>query len=272
MPDLADLLKKWWKFIAAVTLISVAIVFLISFLFPKKYLATATAFPASSALADKAGVFNENIESLYSIFGSADELDKYEGTATLDTLFIATVQQLQLAKHYQLADDPFALQKAVKRLKKNTEIGKTAYGQLRIRAWDEDAETAANIANALMQQMDELHLNLQQQNSRLALQQLRNGMKSLEAKLQRPDTSGAPTMNLRRENLLVQYAEYEKLAGEYELVLQTRSPVLLIAEPARPAVWPDKPDRLRLVLITFFAAGLFAFLWALIRHTSQRNA
>ena len=272
MPDLADLLKKWWKFIAAVTLISVAMVFLISFLFQKKYLSTATAFPASSALADKAGVFNENIESLYSIFGSADELDKYEGTATLDTLFIATVQQLQLAKHYQLADDPFALQKAVKHLKKNTEIGKTAYGQLRIRAWDENAQTAANIANMLMRQMDELHLNLQQQNSRLALQQLQTGIKNLDARLQQADSTSGVALRVRRESLLVQLAEYEKLAGEYELVVQTRSPVLLIAEPARPAVWPDKPDRLRLVLITFFAAALFAFLWALVRQTSQRNA
>lgn len=274
MPDLADLLKKWWKFIVAVTLLAMAMVFIITLFLPKKYLSQATAFPARSELADKAGVFNENIQSLYSIFGNADELDKYEGTATLDTLYIATAEKLHLVDQYQLTGEKFALQKAVKRLKKNTDIGKTPYGQLRIKAWDEGNTMAAQIANMLMQEMGELHQNLQQQNSRLALQQLQTGIKNLESKLQQTDSTGATSAGdkVRRDNLLLQLQEYEKLAGEYELVLQTRSPVLLIAEPARPAVWPDRPKRLQILLFTLFAAGLFAFLWALMRHTSKEHA
>src|SRR3954462_8103878 len=100
MPDMVDLIKKRWKFISFFTLLAVIIALLAVLFSPKKYLSAATALPVNSAVADKGRLFNPNIEILYSDFGSPDELDRMEGTALLDTIYISTAQTLQLSQHY----------------------------------------------------------------------------------------------------------------------------------------------------------------------------
>src|SRR3954466_3234295 len=104
MPDLMNVFAKRWKFILALTLIATVIALVVALLSPKKYLSTATALPANSVVADKAHIFNPNIEALYSDFGTPDELDRLEGTGLLDTIFIATAKELQLAGHYGIND------------------------------------------------------------------------------------------------------------------------------------------------------------------------
>ena len=93
MPDLITVFSKRWKLIAGLTLLSVLIAFVVCLISPKKYLSTATALPANTLIADKARIFNNNIEALYSDFGATDELDKLEGTAALDTIFIAAAEK-----------------------------------------------------------------------------------------------------------------------------------------------------------------------------------
>src|SRR5687768_11091291 len=122
MPDLLGILKRQWKFIFGFALLAVAIALIVLLFSPKKYLSTATALPANSAVADKARLFNSNIEVLYSDFGSPDELDRMEGTARLDTIFIATAKELNLASHYDIQSGEDQIYKASSRLKKNSQI------------------------------------------------------------------------------------------------------------------------------------------------------
>ena len=100
MPDLISVFSRWWKFILGLSLVAVLIALIFSLLSPKKYLSIATALPANSLLTDKARIFNANIEALYAETGTPDELDRLEGTAALDTLFIATAKEFGLAQHY----------------------------------------------------------------------------------------------------------------------------------------------------------------------------
>ena len=71
MPDITDLIKRWWKQMFAVCMLSLLAVGVITFLKPRQYLSVATAVPASSFASDKSKIFNENIQTLYSALGTA---------------------------------------------------------------------------------------------------------------------------------------------------------------------------------------------------------
>ncbi|HVK96325.1 MAG TPA: hypothetical protein VM368_00840, partial [Flavisolibacter sp.] len=174
MPDLFTIVFRWWKFIVLTTVAATAIALVASLLSSKKYLSTATALPANSLLADKARLFNTNIESLYSELGTVDELDKIEGTATLDTIYIATVNELNLVDHYGIEANGEAAYKAALRLKKETNINKSAYGELKIKAWDKDQNLAAQIANSLLQNIQQLHQNVQVSHTRALIEKIKD--------------------------------------------------------------------------------------------------
>src|SRR5947209_8334503 len=106
MPELISVFSRWGKFIWTLTLAAALVALIVCLLLPKEYLSTATALPANSVSADKARIFNSQIEALYSDIGTADELDRVEGTAVLDTIFIATLKSLGLEAHYGYTTSP----------------------------------------------------------------------------------------------------------------------------------------------------------------------
>ena len=165
MPDIFLVFSKRWKFILGFTILA-AIVALVAALFsPKKYLSVATALPANSVVADKARIFNPNIEALYSDFGSPDELDRLEGTALLDTIFISTAQDYNLPGHYLINSSKEGMFKAAMKLKANSSISRSGYGELKIKVWDVDPNLASEMANSLLQKIQELQEPVQPRDS-----------------------------------------------------------------------------------------------------------
>jgi uncharacterized protein involved in exopolysaccharide biosynthesis len=277
MPDLLLVFVKRWKLILIITFLATLIAFLFALLSPKKYLSVATALPVNSVTADKARMFSQNIEALYSDFGTADELDRLEGTAALDTIFIDASKELGLPAHYSLPAVGEGPYKAAMDLKKNTKINRSSYGELKVKVWDEDRNEAAVLSNFLMQKLQELHQHLQNQRNVSVLEKIKEEYDlkqkeylqladSLEKQI---DTSVG--FELARKEisktkltaLAEQLQQYEKMIGEYQLAASTNAPVLLVVENARPPLWPDKPKVVPTVLVTFFGAFLFSYLIAL---------
>jgi capsular polysaccharide biosynthesis protein len=263
MPDLFYIFSKRWKQVLLITAFVTIIAAVVSLLLPKQYLATVTALPANSLNADKSAFFNQNIQQLYSYLGTADELDKFEGTARLDTLYKATAYELSLAKHYNL-DEQY---KVVKELKKNTKISRTEYGELRIKAWDKEASMAANIANSLYKNLQEIHQNLQSQASKIILDRLYNNYDSLSKRssiLNETDTTGASSNKNELSVPASLNAEYlnqhQKLISEYQMHVNLNPPTLLLVETASASGKPDKPMIPEIIVVTFFAAFLISLL------------
>src|SRR5207247_1154454 len=100
MPDIFDLISKWWKHILIFIIITVIATAIVVFTMPKKYLGVVTALPAATYATDKSGVFGENIETLYPSLGTSDDLDMILGTAHLDTVYSAVAEQLNLADYF----------------------------------------------------------------------------------------------------------------------------------------------------------------------------
>jgi hypothetical protein len=272
MPDLLLVFVKRWRLIVSITALSTLITLIVAVLSPKKYLAVATALPANSMTADKARIFNQNIEALYSEFGTVDELDKLEGTGKLDTLFIAAAEQFKLNVYYKIGTADESVYDAAIQLKKDTRISQSGYGELKVRVWDRDKILCAQLANFLMKKIQELHQHLQSQSNQSVLEKVKEAyaLKQRES-LQLSDSpkSVSTQSQARMSAIREQLQSYEKIIDEYRLAISTNTPVLLIVEPARPAVWADRPKIAQTALLGFFGAFVFSFLLALFVETRK---
>jgi LPS O-antigen subunit length determinant protein (WzzB/FepE family) len=274
MPDLFYLISKWWKQILAIVVLSLAAVSIVLYLKPVKYLSTATALPASSYAADKASVFNDNIQLLYPAMGTPDDLDMIVGTAQLDTAYLALAEQFDLANHYKVEEQgDAAKRKAAYLLKANTKVIKSDYSELKVKVWDGDKEFAPQIANAITEKLQTIHQDIQNSNNISLIKSLQSGKEKLQdaidsisnyLKKALADGEGPGGYEARRSALLGQVQQYEKLISEYQLLVDNKPPVLIIVDKARVTDWPDKPKRLPILVATFVLSLVFALLVILL--------
>jgi len=197
-------------------------------------------------------------------------LDRLEGTALLDTIYIAAAQEgqplLSEAMFYNI----------VRKLKKNSSISRTGYGELRVKVWDEDKNRAAVMANLLMEKIQEIHQHLQNESNKLVLQKLLDDHAKKEQQYIHFEDSGSimpvyplEIIQVKKTALLQQLQEEEKMIGQYQLAISTNPQVLMMVESARPSHEPDKPRILPTVLFTLAGALLFSFLVSLFAESRK---
>ncbi len=268
MPDIFDLVSKWWKQVAAVVLLSVLVVGIITFLKPRQYLSVATALPANSFATDRSKIFNENIQALYSTLGNADDLDMILGTARLDTVYLAITDQFNLYDHYKMSREGSAARvKAASRLRGNTKVMKSEYGELKVKVWDTDKNLAPQLANAIMEKLQSIHRDLQGAGNATTLKGLEIG----KDKLQRQLDSSGNAIQEKKTLLQNQLLQYDKLVGEYQVMVDSKPLALVIVEEAKAAAWPDKPRRMQIMVATAVLSLLFALLAAVIMERRKTS-
>lgn len=279
MPDLLHVFIRRWKLILFLTLLAGIIAFVVSLISPKEYLSTATALPVNVMVNERSRIFSNNIQVLYSDFGTPDELDKIEGTAALDTIFIAAAKELNLAEHYKINAGNESIYNAALTLRKNSKISRSAYGELKIKAWDKNNEMAARMANSLLQKIQQLHQRLQNENSKLILERLKQDYlarqkeyKSLSDSAASFTGADAELWSAKKTAMLQQVQQYENLIDQYQISINSNPQVLLTVETAKPSPWPDKPKLLPTLLLAVFATFIFAFLLALFIESRNNRA
>ncbi len=276
MPDILSIFRKWWRVILGITVITTGVAALFLSFLPRQYLSVVTALPASNVESDKARIFNGNIESLYPTIGTPDDLDKVVGTSKLDTLYYTLVRKHNLVSYYQLTGKTNSyekdLYKAVMMAKGSSSVGKSEFGELKVKFWDGSPHMSATLANSLFEELQLLHQQLENRSNTLTVQNLENKYAALQ-KSYSNDTTKAPVEigAMRKKSIVEQMAQYEKILSEYQLMVDTNPQVLLLVEAARPAVKADKPKWLQGLFLVFFASLLFGLALALLLETSKRD-
>jgi capsular polysaccharide biosynthesis protein len=282
MPDLFDLFFRWWKQILALVAISVVVAAVVVLLTPKKYLATATAVPASTYSTDKTGVFSQNLQSLYSALGTADDLDLVLGTAHLDTVYCAVADQLNLSPYYGISEgDTNAARKAACILKKRTRVIKSDYGELKVKVWDGDPKRAASFANSIMDKLQEIHQRIQTINNNILLSKITDEYAQKKLSYEKISDSLSHTvsqsttdlLNVQKSSVLQQMLEYEKLLDQYRLMVNARPQALIIVERATPPLNADRPRTIEVIVGAAVLSLFFALLAALaLERRMEKNA
>lgn len=289
LPDIFEIIARWWKKIMVIILIALVCVTIILLIKPRQYLAVATALPASNYAADKAGIFNNNIQLLYPGLGTADELDKIIGTAQLDTVYKLLVDSFDLINDYTISGR-HARQKATEKIKENTSVLKSDYGELKIKIWHTHPQKAANLANALMQILQQMHQQIQNVNNTSLLQKLKETRQQKLAQLnsmgQKMQANRAGNLldagnklvtrdsiipeSLSRPGLEGQILQYEKLIYEYELLINSNPKVLVVVENASAPSKADRPKVFTWLVITLFAGFIFAVLTVVVLEKNRK--
>jgi len=267
-------IKKSSNQIIVFVFLSLAIAYSVLLLIPKYFQSTAIVVAANPALADKARFFNNNIQGLYSNFGSGDDLDRIYGLANLDTAYKLLVDEFELISYYQLNDDSIKLRrrKAVLLLKDDIQLSKSDLSQLKISVWHKDNKIAAAIANRIVKFVQEMEEGFWKNNYQSTLENLQASIKKMEndvkvisdsIKIQTENSAQAMLLKNKREVLLQQLQQYQKTADEYQLASNNKTPALFILEDAVPAAKAEKPKKLEILFltaITSFCFGVFASL------------
>ena len=274
MPDITDLLRKWWKRVLLVVMLSTIAVGGMTFLKPRQYLGVATSVVASSFSSDRGKIFNENLQTLYSSLGTPDDLDLILGTGQLDTLYLAVTDQFNLFDHYKVKEKGNAARvKAASILKGNTRVQKSAYGELKVKVWDTDQNLVAQLANGIMNKLQSIHQDLQSEGNRSTLAGLLAGREKLRIQIDSIKiflstatfpAGGDDPYTTRLQALTAQLSKYEKLATEYELLLISKPSVLITVERATTPEWPNRPKRIQVLVATAILAFFFSLLLVLV--------
>ena len=269
MPDLFDLFQKWWKRILSLVALAIVVTTIVVFIIPKNYLGVATALPAPDYTADKSSVFSQNLQSLYSAFGTPDDLDKILGTARLDTVYKAVAQKLELIDHYHIENSSVGLQKAALRLKEKTRVIKTDYGELQVKVWDGDKLMAAELANGIMEKLQQIHQDIQTTNNATILAKINDEYAEKKTEYGKlldslSHTNTPELLSVQKNTLLEQIGQYEKLSNQYTLMVNAKPQVLVIVEKSTPALYADKPKIIETIIAAAVLSFLFGILGALI--------
>ena len=267
MPDLTDLIKKWWKQILFTVVLTAAAAGAVIFLTDRQYLSVATAVPASTFMADKSKVFGENIEALYSSLGTADDLDLVTGTAKLDTVYLAVTDRFNLADHYKTKEKGEAGRvRSAALLKKNTRVMKSEYGELKVKVWDTDKNLAPQLANAVLDQLQAIHSRLQNNSNEVILEGLLKRKEKLVLQIDSANISPEKITGFKE-----QLAQYEKYISEYQLMIDTKPPALIVIEKAKAAESHDRPRRMQFIIAAAFLAFLFSLLVAVVLDRKKQT-
>jgi uncharacterized protein involved in exopolysaccharide biosynthesis len=249
-------MSHWWKQIAGVVVLSLLATGIVTWMKPKQFLSTATALPASSLGSDRSRLFNENIQQLYSELGSPDDLDMVVGTAQLDTIYLTVTDQFNLFDHYQYKG-PEARTKAARTLRCYSKVIKSDYGELKVKVWDTDKNLAPQLANAIVDILQSVHSKARNAGNESTLQSLKQALKNTR--------SSADSLSADNRKALDERAtQYEKLISEYQLMVDSKPPALVIVEKARPAIITDRPKFLQIMIATAILSFLFSLLAALV--------
>lgn len=279
--DVIAVLQKRWKSILIFVIVSMLITIVTLFIVPKYYRSTTVVIPASPALADKARLFNSNIQNLYSFLGNSDDTETLMGIAKLDTVYYQLIDEFKLVDYYKTEgeNNNIKRKKTIKLLQKDIEINKTEFNQLKIVVWTKDNELSKNIANRMIGIIEETEQNMWKEVYQNNQKKLDESIKDLEAQYQKTSDSLSINTNpfkkemleSQRQSALEQIKQYQKSSNEIKLAIATTPPALYVIEKAMASASADKPNFTVDLLIVLFASIVFAMIAALIYERNQTN-
>jgi tyrosine-protein kinase Etk/Wzc len=162
---------KYRKFLAIFVLVVTLGATIYALIAPKWYKATVSVFPAEksdflSTITGISGIARNLSASrgLSALTGGPTELDKYVAILKSATITDDVIKKFDLRKEYKMEDDYY--EDVVKAWQKNLELNIEDEGNLTITVYSRDPKKAANIANYLVEKLNEVNTRLSVTNAK----------------------------------------------------------------------------------------------------------
>jgi hypothetical protein len=275
-----QLLQTKWKQLLFFVMASLLVASITLFIVPKQFYAASIVVSANPNLADKSHLLNPNIQSLYSVFGSGDDLERIMGIASMDTVYNQLVDEFNLINYYQLSgadtnkiphNQYLLRRKAVLELKDDISIQKTELAQLKISIWTKDAELSAKIVNRMVEIIRSKEEDIWRSGYEKMLMNFNRSIDSLNKiydvisnKIKAEKENAAQLDYVKSNGLFEQINAQQKAAAELKLAIDNNAPALYVLETAVPAAKSEKPNIPEVLILTALASLIFGILVLLI--------
>lgn len=238
---LKEVSEKKWRILLFVGSVA-ALAIIISLLQPKEYLAEASLLPANSRMMDKQRLYGENIQELYSAYGSGEDLDRVFAALKSSVVLQFVADSLDLKTHYKIKNKHARIE-AREKLEDQMKLIRSEFGELRLHVWDQDTAMAARITHLLIQRTQSVFDEMFQLYYDRSINNLRK--KLADSTIKKRTAAESSFLQSR--------------ISEYEVTRLNPPPSFIVMEQPVVSAEPDKPK----LLLTVAAAILIASFSAL---------
>jgi uncharacterized protein involved in exopolysaccharide biosynthesis len=235
-----------------------AVALVVSLLLPNEYLSQASILPANSKMMDKQRLFSDNIQELYSAYGNAEDLDRLYATMRSNEVLNVVADSFQLMQHYQLANSNNGRIKSYRKFRKNLELEKTEYGEIRISVWDKDSDLSAQLANAIVARTRDVSDKMFTAFYEQSISRMKKELMVKSAMLASENDS------IQKKELSQELAIIRNRMTEYQVTQLNPPPSVFVLEKAEPSPIADKPKVLLNVVVSFILGAFCSLLWLAI--------
>ncbi len=177
--------KRHWKSLTAVFVVALAASIVISIMITPKFKATAVLFPTNSTRVSKA-ILAERYSLDFLDYGGERECEYAIQILTSKSMEDSVCKQFDLAEHYKIkADDPQKKFKLHNKYISNITVKRTEYLGVEIDVMDIDAQMAADIANYMIVNYDNISGRIQKERAEDAYKVMQGVCTELEGDLNR---------------------------------------------------------------------------------------
>lgn len=271
--NLAGLLDVWQRRRYAILVLVISTVMIagaILWWMPKQYKSTAVIIAANPQLQDKARLFNKEIQLLYAAYGSADDLDRLYGWADVDSNYYGLINEFDLMQQYRVGetDSAYVRHAVLKLFKKDVQLIRTEEQQLKIDVYMKEPQLAADIANAIVRNINQRYQEVASNRYNQEKLALQNSLQEITQLYSSMVDSIKRTQSLLKESLQLgqlkaleeQSAQLTKNIAELDAAMRANPPALYIQQNASPNHKPAKPQ----VLLSLLAVAASSLVFGLL--------
>lgn len=274
--DIVDVVWTWRKKIIGAVILVTGITAGIIFMIPREYLAEATVVAANPNLGDRSNIFNTTFEQQFSYYGAGADNDRLYEMSRIDTMKMFLIDSFKLEDHYKISKTNARRRLAAyNELKEKSDVYVTELGHLRIKIWDTDRILAAKMANAVVNKINQRSIEMTNVAKKQIIQKLQKQQEANETEVKQLIENPAPgvpaeVILARKNSLLKQIEDNNTLINQFKVSLNDVGNLYVI-QYATPALKPDRPKRLPVIVMAFLLSLFFSVLAALLLNRLRRD-
>lgn len=287
MEELLSILYRWRRQIIILCGIATIGSAIISLVIPEIYTSKVTFMVANPYMMERGSLFQREAgETPVYLFGGEYEMNRLISLSQSRTLQDYVIQKFNLYAHYEIdTTNKYKDYNVREELDKHFSILKTPEGMLEAQVEDENKQFAADLANSIVNKLDEINYDLNTQKKhdltkvyaqqleakQTTFLQLKDSLLQMVKNNPR-DTVSSKLLSLMVKDALSEYNNIQGIYNDHQASLQNKVSTLYIVEAATPAIRRTSPVRGLIVvssaLVAFFASVLGVLL--LERYKSFR--
>lgn len=282
---LIQIISKWRKPLIVVTVIvAIAACIFTWFFMPNYYKSTVNFYPSNPIMTDRQVLFSQSsgeIEIEY--FGSASDVDRILTIANTSGIIDYIINKYHLMEHYGYdSTKEMSRYNTKKEFLSNYSTIETEYGAIEISIWDQDKDLASEMANHLVETIDNHNKDMLLRDKKLVVETFKSQVAEKDALVTKltdsisaiKKTGVSPEVLMVLDGKLAAAVEdlnnNKKILEQNQTSVNTDFSTVHITEAAYPAIRKDKPVRSLIVIGVTMGAFFFMIILAVITENYRK--